>query len=110
MRCCTRSTGGKGGRRFPQPIAAAQEQRYKSAFLRIEIDPCFWSEERWKAVVSQNVPTQILILNSLGEHAFDVSGVDALLLWFRSGPSKLISSNSFSMIVCNRRAPMSSVC
>ncbi len=39
-------------------------------------------------MVSQNVPAEVLVFHSFCKHRLDVSGVNALVLWFQIGSFK----------------------
>src|ERR1044071_2146067 len=86
VRCCTRSTGGRGGRRFPQPpkiivaIRKAQRPRALLRFIRFVCLLCLLGLE--------NITTEILILHSLGQHSGNVRGIDPLVLRIEIGTFK----------------------
>ena len=115
-----RRSGGSGGPIFPQAARKTERKRgaterrgdgatrrlRKTNLASVALSPL---SPRRSVAILQNVSTEIFVLHNIGQHIPHVGGVDNWCFSFRSGPSNEISSSSFSMIVCRRRAPMSSV-
>src|SRR5437588_5666760 len=90
VRCGTASTGGSGGRRFPQPEnVKAKGKRQKAKIKsestsrrgRISLLPFAFCLLPF-AFISEDVAAEVLVFDDVGERARDVFGVDQLPLLF----------------------------
>src|ERR671932_2771721 len=79
VRCGTRSTGGSGGRRLPQAKAKGKRQKAKVRTKAVLITfGCGLTFACYLLPFLEDVSTEVLVFDGLGEHAVDVGGVYAL--------------------------------
>ena len=114
---CGKIGDGSGNDGMPRDgIAGGSAAANKSARARAERkqDGCGGASRslRHRSIIAlEDVPAEVLILHDVGQLlARRTSPSTLTFFFFRSGASKEISSSTFSMMVCRRRAPMFSVC